>query len=581
MQEVGETTPFRWILTAAQPHWGWLSLSIFAGGIMAGCEIAGVHLIKLLVDSALGKESQQLLPILGLAVTLMGVSALSRYLRTYASGKAEAIFFCRLRRDLVDHLTRLPLAAIKRRHSTDLLSRLYEDTGEIARFVGNISDYIYKMLFLILSLVYLLSIDWKIALLTCAFVILAAFFAERYSRPMVDHSREYQARIAESNGLLKDAVMGIDVLKAYNIEDSLLAKYKRKLDAALILSLKMAGQFARSISISNLSQSIPLLLCIFYGAFQVMKKALAPSQLVAYIQLVARLIGPTRDLPKMIFAVKKAEGLAQRIMELHSEEIERTGGKTTAPVADEYAIEFKEVTFGYGGDPVLRNISFKIPMGKKSAIVGKSGCGKSTILNLISGLYADYEGEIQVCGRSVEEWDLESLRSQLSVVLQDTYLFPGTVAENIRYGNMETEYEEIVEVSRTAMVHGFVEELAEGYQADLGERGGSLSVGQRQRLALARALLKDAPVLLLDEPTSALDLQTEAELLESLHRKTADKTLVIVTHRISTVIDADAILVLDRGRLAGQGTHAELREGNAVYRDLHLEQEEIAEGRSM
>ena len=457
---------------------------------MAAGEIGGVHLIKLLVDSALGKDQDRLLPLMCLMIGLMIATALSRYLSSYASGKITALFSSRLRRDLVDHITQISFAGIKKRHSSDVISRLYDDTSQIAHFVGNISNYLYKILFLIFALIYLLFLDWKIASLTFLFITVSVFFTEKFSKSIPSYSQEYQARIAESNGLIKDAVVGIDVLKAYNLENTLLSKYKERLGASLITSLKIAKQFSLSISVSNLSQSIPLLVCIAYCAFLVMKNILTASQLVAYIQLIAKLIGPTRDLPNMIFEVKRMEGMVRRILELQREEVEQTHGKLTAGAGSENAIEFSNVTFGYDGITVLENVSFQIPTGKRIAIVGRSGSGKSTLLNLISRLYTDYEGKIKVFGRDIREWNLNSLRRQLAVVLQDTYLFPGTVRENIQYGRMGADDAEIIEVSHTAIAHNFVEELIEKYDTDLGERGARLSHGQRQRVSLARALLR-------------------------------------------------------------------------------------------
>jgi ABC-type multidrug transport system fused ATPase/permease subunit len=309
------------------------------------------------------------------------------------------------------------------------------------------------------------------------------------------------------------------------------------------------------------------------GGYLALTGRVTPGGLFAFMYLLHFLIEPLSSGPDLIAALRAATGTAGRIVEVMHRPVERADGQVFEADPAKPAIRYEDVSFGYGEQThVLDGVSFSISHHKMVALVGHSGSGKSTVLKLLCGFYEPRAGGVELYGRGLGEWNLESLRRQLALVAQDTYLFPASIAENISYGRPGATMGEIIEAAKMANAHRFILELPDGYSTLVGERGNRLSGGERQRIGIARAILKDAPILLLDEPTSALDTQSESLIQEALERFMQGRTVLVIAHRLSTIKHADEIFVLDGGRVAERGTHEDLIGQGGVYRQLYLKQ---------
>jgi ABC-type multidrug transport system fused ATPase/permease subunit len=298
------------------------------------------------------------------------------------------------------------------------------------------------------------------------------------------------------------------------------------------------------------------------------------GEIFAFINLLNFVVNPMGSIPRLVASISESVGASQRIFDVLDHELERSSGTITQPTdLAGIVISFKDLSFAYQeGTPVLERISFDVKTGEQIAIVGPSGSGKSTLLKLLLGFYPVQNNRIFLLGEDLNNWQLEAARQQMAFVAQDTYLFPVDAKENIACGWLGAKQKEIEQAATAANIHNFIQTLPEGYQTPVGERGTRLSGGQKQRLSLARAILKDAPVLLLDEPTSALDSESEALVQEALDRFMAQRTSIVIAHRLSTIKNADRVLVLDEGCIIQQGTHDELLAEGGLYQELYQKQ---------
>jgi subfamily B ATP-binding cassette protein MsbA/ATP-binding cassette subfamily B protein AbcA/BmrA len=319
---------------------------------------------------------------------------------------------------------------------------------------------------------------------------------------------------------------------------------------------------------------VPFIIAFGLGGYLIIDKQMTFGSLFAFINLLNWVVNPLGNMPPIIASMGEAAGAAQRIFKLLDQDIERDSGRVNRPIQDSQAIiQLEDVSFAYSdGVPVLKDVDLDIRKGQTVAVVGPSGGGKSTLLKLILGFYRPPHGLIRLFGDDLNEWKLSAARQQMAFVAQDSYLFPVSLAENIRCGRPGASQADVERAARLANIHDFIAGLPDGYETNAGEWGSRLSGGQKQRISLARAILKDAPILLLDEPTSALDAESEALVQEALERFTQDRTTVVIAHRLSTIKNADRVLVLHDGEIVEDGTHDELIEKGGLYLDLYQRQ---------
>jgi ATP-binding cassette subfamily B protein/subfamily B ATP-binding cassette protein MsbA len=482
-----------------------------------------------------------------------------------------------LRVALYDHLQRLSHAYFNRRQTGALVNTVVNDVDTIELFVAHSISQLALGLFVPLGVTaVLLALDWRLALLAIVMAPVVAGLLLGATPRLRAHWRGVRAQLAELNAYIQDSLSGVSVVKAFGAEAA-----RRREVAARSAAFERAIVRALAFGVwptaaTEGAAGLATALVVAAGAAWVAGGHLALADLFVFLVYLAMLYRPLIDLAHANEGLQAAMAAAERVFAALDEQpavADRPGAAAPAPAPAAWAVEFDGVTFAYEpGRPVLHDVSFRIAPGQVVALVGHSGAGKSTIAALLQRWYDVDAGAIRLAGHDLRDLPLAWLRQQLGVVLQDVFLFHGTVRENLLLARPEASVAELEAAARAANAHDFILALPEGYDTLIGERGVRLSGGQKQRLSVARALLKDAPVLILDEATSSVDVETEALIQAALDRLVRGRTTLVIAHRLSTIRHADRIIVLDGGRVVDTGTHAELLSRPGPYADLYRAQ---------
>ncbi len=491
----------------------------------------------------------------------------STYLTEYVGQRIVAD----IRSALNDHIQHLSLSFFNRTPSATIVSRVAND---VAMVRTALTDGVASILKDSTSLVVLIAVafyqDWFLALI--AFIVFPASVLPviRMSQRLRKFAKRGQESMGNMTMLLQESVQGNRVVKAFGMEDY----EQRRFDAENqhLFRLYMKGTRIRALTnpLMEVLAALGIAAVVLYGGYSVIEGGRTQGAFLAFLAAVLLLYDPFKGLAKTNTAVQQAMGAAERVMELldtGTDVVERAGARVLDGFAD--AVRFESVSFAYDSEAVLRNIDLEIRRGELVALVGASGGGKSTIADLIPRFYDVQKGRITIDATDIRDVTLASLRAQMAIVTQHTFLFNDTVRNNIAYGGVQTDMEVIVAAARAAHAHDFISELPDGYDTLIGELGLKLSGGQRPRLAIARALLQKAPSFILDEATSALDNESERLVQAALETLMANRTTLVIAHRLSTIRRADRILVVSRGQIVEQGTHDQLLQLNAEYRKLY------------
>ena len=545
-------------------------LALLAGALCVGCGVAGSEILKRVIDGLEAGTLTNIGQIIFMCICILITGAGSAWITRYASGSMATKLLRQVKDDAVVHITRMTAEFMSKNRSGDILSRLTDDVNRISGFVQNDLIYVIMNPFLIVFyFTYLLYINVPLFLISIVPVILCLPFGASLITEFKSGSKAYMQYSADVISDTADIIGGMDVVKSYSLHDKLLKDYRKNVHKMTDMSIRNDKNQSKGGAFYLLSGTLSSILCLVAGGWFCIQGRLTIGSLVAFFSLLPNMVEAINDTANRTFNSKVALAAVERVFEILNAPVEPMGSVVSG-IEEAPAIEFRDVSFSYEeGVSVLNGTNFKVPKGKTVAVVGASGGGKSTLLRLLSGFYQPQQGSILIEGVKLEDWNLEALRSRFSYVSQHAYLFPVSVGENIAMGKPGAGGDEIHMAAEAANASDFISELPEKYDTLAGERGSRLSGGQVQRISIARAILKDAPILLLDEATSALDVAAEAEVQKALDELMKGRTTLVVAHRLSTIKNADYIVVIERGRVAESGTHEELIERGRIYPKLY------------
>ncbi|GGF22552.1 multidrug ABC transporter permease [Halobacillus andaensis] len=549
--------PAKWLVAVA------LVLSLLETAASLIVPLFARDLVDQLAGGGLSKGLIVFLAVTFLVQTVSG--GFSYYILAYIGEHIVA----HIRRQLWNHILRLPVRYFDEHESGETMSRITQDTTMVKNLITNhLVSFVTGVITIIGAVVILLTIDWRMTVIMLLSVPVALFVLMPLGRIMYRVSRRLQDEMADFSANLGRVLSEIRLVKASNAEAAESRKGAHGIGQLFTYGLKEARIQAIISPFVTTIIMVVLVVLIGYGGVRVASGALSAGSLVAVIIYVFQIIVPFSQMATFFTAFQKAMGATERIQFLHKIDVEKEAGDRMIEV-DKLA--FHDVSFGYAGSErvILKGVSFAVLPGETVALVGPSGAGKTTVFSLIERFYSPAEGEIVVGDVPLESIELEEWRRSIGYVSQDSPVMSGTIRDNICYGlKGEVSDFQIGAALQQANAIDFVADLEEGIHTRVGERGVKLSGGQRQRIAIARALLRDPDVLLLDEATSNLDSESEAAVQEALRTLMEGRTTLVIAHRLSTVVDADQLLMLEDGMITGRGRHAELYEGNARYREL-------------
>ena len=494
------------------------------------------------------------------------------YFADYSMNKCGQKLVAQLRKEIYDHMLGQSMAFFTGNQTGKLMSRAINDVDRLQESVGKrLTDFIRQIFLLLFFLALIFYADWKLATLSFAIAPLVLWITMRLGRKIRGDSLQSQESLAEISHSLQETISGQNIVKAFSAEEYERGKFCSLQDRLVVLNLKIARISAIGsplIEFIGYAAFVPFLLYFNYQMSQGMKL----GAFVVFVAALFRLYEPIRKLSRMHLYFQQTLASAERVFDLLDTNIQVTEVENAIELPPfKKSIEFRDVSFNYSGseEPVLRGVNLEIKAGEIVALVGSSGAGKTTLANLIPRFYDANEGRILLDGEDISKGTILSLRSQVAMVTQETFLFSGTLRENIAYSHPEKSQEDVVEAAKAAFIHDFIMELPAKYETLVGERGQMLSGGQRQRIAIARAILKKAPILILDEATSALDAESESLVQKALYNLMRNCTTLVIAHRLSTVRMANRIVVLDKGLIVEQGNHESLIEASGVYKKLY------------
>ncbi|HUG43968.1 MAG TPA: ABC transporter ATP-binding protein [Acidobacteriota bacterium] len=563
----------RRLLTYLRPYRWPVTLSVLLLIVVSALRLVGPLLVVIAIDGYI--QAGDLDGLLWIAILFLSVllfQFLVSYAQTYLTNWTGQKIMYDLRTEIFAHLQKLHVGFFDRTPVGRLITRLTNDVDALNElFTSGVVSIFGDVVSLAGIVIALLYLDWRLALITFS-VIPLLFIATMIFKAKVRGSyRRVRTTLARMNSFLQENIVGMSVVQLFTQEDRQYQRFQRRNQDHLEANLDSILYYAVYYPVINLIGALSIALIVWYGGLRHLDGTLTLGVLVAFIQYSERFYKPISDLSEKFNILQSAMASSERIFKLLDTAPQILRDASPARLSEiQGAVEFRGVDFAYDSSaPVLKNINLKISAGEKVAVVGATGAGKTTLINLLCRFYDTVGGSVRIDGVDVRRMDLEQLRQAVAVVLQDVFLFSGTIEENIRLWRRPVPPHSVRAAAEQVHAHRFIEDLPEGYAAQVAERGSSLSVGQRQLLAFARALAHDPKILILDEATSSVDTETEMLIQDALQRLLADRTAIVIAHRLSTIQNCDRIVVLHKGEIHEEGTHQQLLRQKGIYFRLY------------
>ncbi len=538
---------------------------------LLGASIAGLSAPKIsgnLIDSLVRGDLSGLWKCGALLAFAYIISSAFSWLQQMMLVEVSTQTVRKLRQDLFERMQKLPLRFFDSHPHGQLMSRLTNDVDNVSMMLGNTLTQLFSgVITLTVSLVMMLSISWQLTLASFITIPLSMIVVRKVTKFTGRLFKAQQAALGELNGIIEETVTGARVVKVFSREKQVIQEFNDAND-----ELKEVGTKATILSsimgpLMNCFNNCAFALVTGIGGFLAVNGVVTIGNIQSFLQYSRQFARPINEIAHQITAIQSALAGAERVFEIMDTEPEPADDETAYlmenPKGD---VHFEDVTFGYTEEKaILKNVSFDVKAGQMIALVGPTGAGKTTIVNLLMRFYDINGGRVRIDGHDITEIQRQSLRSSLGMVLQDVYLFAGTVRDNIAYGRLDATMDEIIAAAKMANCHEFITRLPKGYDTELSEDGGNLSQGQRQLLSIARAILANPAVLILDEATSSVDTRTEMKIQQAMLKLMEGRTSFVIAHRLSTIRNADCIMVINGGEIIERGTHAELIEKDGFY----------------
>lgn len=569
----------RRLLKYAKSYWYNFALAAILLLVATMAELAGPYLTKIAIDNYIGNGNAKALGTIGMIFVVLIVAAfLFNLLQIYILNYTGQTIIFNIRQEIFSHIQRLPLSFFDKNPVGRLVTRVTNDTETLNEMYTSVLVSLLKDIFILAGTIAIMfKMNIKLALLSLAIIPIVVVVTVIFRIKIRSVYRSVRIALARINSLLSENISGMRIIQIFNKEEKNFGQFKKANNdyyRASIREITMFGIFRPAIEVLG---SLTIALILWYGGNRVIEGTVEFGMLYAFVNYIVYFFQPINDLAEKYNILQSAMASSERIFMILDFPIEEDNGKVSLDTIDislendkTMDIQFENVWFAYNGDDwVLRNVSFDVPAGTTVAIVGATGAGKTSIISLLNRLYEIQQGSIFINGIDIKNIRKESLRKNVGIVLQDVFLFSGTVSDNIRLNDHSITDENLLTVSRYVNAHKFINNLPSKYDEEVGERGATFSSGQRQLLAFARALAFDPPILVLDEATANIDTETEALIQDALSKLTKNRTTVVIAHRLSTIQHADNIIVLHKGKIREMGNHHELLEKKGMYYNLY------------